>query len=55
MNVCMSYEDATQYKKISIKNYPFYSFNDMINIESFDLKLLETNKIPCKSDNKSNM
>ena len=36
-------------KKISIKNCPYYIFNDMINIKNFDLNLLSTGKISLKN------
>ena len=36
---------------MGIKNRPYYFFNDMINIKSFDPKLLEINKLSCKSAN----
>ena len=32
-------------KKINIKNRPYYSFSDMINIKNFDLNLLNIDKI----------
>ena len=51
MNVCMSYKDATQYKKISIENRPNYFFNDIINTKCFDPNLLEIHKLSCKSAN----
>ena len=51
VNVCMSYKDATQYKKISIENRPNYFFNDIINIKCFDPNLLEIHKLSCKSAN----
>ena len=36
-------------KKISIKNCPYYIFNDMINIKNFDPNLLSTGKISLKN------
>ena len=38
-------------KKISINNRPYYCFNDMVNIKNFDPRLLEINKLSCKSAN----
>ena len=43
MNVCMSYENATQYK--ANKHCLCYLFNEMINIKNFDPSLLEINKL----------
>ena len=31
-------------KEINIKNWTYYFFNDMINIENFDLNLLKIDK-----------
>ena len=33
-----------QVKEISIKNWTYYFFNDIINIEEFDSNLLKINK-----------
>ena len=38
-------------KKFNIKNRPYFYFNDMVNIKSFDPNLLEINKLSCKSAN----
>ena len=38
-------------KEISIKNRRYYFFNDMVNVKSFHLGLLEINKLSCKSAN----
>ena len=35
---------AADVKSISIKNRTYYFFNDMINIENFDPKLLKIDK-----------
>ena len=35
-------------KEISIKNCPYYFFNDMVNIKNFDPSLLKINKLSCK-------
>ena len=51
MKVCMSYKDATQFKKGSIKNRPYYLFNDMINIKNFNPRLLGIDKLSCKIAN----
>ena len=36
-------------KEINIKNWTYYSFNDMINIEDFDSNLLKIDKILSKN------
>ena len=36
------------FKKINIENRPYYIFNDMINIKSFDPNLLSIDKISLK-------
>ena len=47
----MSFEDATQYEKVSIKNRPYQFFNNMINIKTFDPSQLEINKLSGKKCN----
>ena len=36
-------------KQVNIENHPYYFFNDMINIRSFDSNSLSINKIPFKN------
>ena len=38
-------------KEINIKNRPYYLFNCMINIKSFNASLLGIDKLSCKSAN----
>ena len=38
-------------KEISIKNRPYYLFNDMMNIKNFDPSLLVISKLSFKSTN----
>ena len=37
------------FKKINIKNRPYYIFNDKINIRNFDPNLLDIDKISSKN------
>ena len=47
----MSYEILhIQYKKMSIKNRPYYFLNDMINIKSFDPNLSRVTKLSREND-----
>ena len=38
-------------KKFSIKNRPYFFFNDIINIKNVDPSILEINKLSCKKAN----
>ena len=38
-------------KKFSIKNRPYFFFNDIINIKNVDPSILEINKLSCKKTN----
>ena len=38
------------FKKINLKNHPYYFFNDMINIKNFYPNLLSINKVSFKSN-----
>ena len=35
-------------KQINIENHPYYFFNDLINIKSFDPNLLDIDKVSVK-------